>query len=304
MPLSPACLVNGSATTNGVNVAASAGLTIALASTAGVKLWSLTCIGTDDTSSASTVTAGLTVVGSPTFSATGTAGALGTTYRFQSVVGINALGYDANGVPQPSYTTTFGVYVETSLGYRVLAINEKLEGSAAFGWVTTVNAIIRGASAGGAGNTVVVQSNGVAVAGGPFATINVNGGGASNVGGIATFATVVPPVIANVVGPITYTMTAAPLTRLFCDCSAGVVAVVDGGLATSQSQVEIIDSHDDGAGGGSFGIHAASFTPHGAEKVGTPGAPATYAAAITLAVPGASATLRRDASSAHWTISS
>src|SRR4051812_21972208 len=134
MPLpapSPTCTVDSSSTLNGVNVTAAATVTIALADTSGVKQWAITCIYTDDLLSATTVTSGLTV-DDVTKTATFTAPAAGSALIFQSVVN---RGKDANGVVDPSLTTTFAVFVLTAGAYRVGAFNETLEGNAAFGWV-------------------------------------------------------------------------------------------------------------------------------------------------------------------------
>ena len=72
--------------------------------------------------------------------ATFTAPGAGSALIFQSQV--NG-GKNPNGTTNPAYTTTFGVYVLTSAGNRVAATNERAEGSAAYGWVTKINALIR-----------------------------------------------------------------------------------------------------------------------------------------------------------------
>lgn len=151
---SPNCLVNGSSTINGVDVAASTPYTIALADVAGVKTWSLQCIGTDELLSATTITGGLSI-NFTTFTATATSPEIGSALIFRSVV--NG-GRNTNGQDDPLLTTTFGVYVQSVAETRVGALNETLEGSAAFGWTTKFNAIVRKAI--GSGNVVqTIYSN-------------------------------------------------------------------------------------------------------------------------------------------------
>jgi hypothetical protein len=142
---SPTCTVNATATTGGVNVTASTIVTITLQSTAGVSTWSISCVGTDDTNTASAINGSLTV-NAVAQTASFTAPAAGSALVFKSVV--NG-GIDANGVVQPSYATTFGIYVLTAYGKRVVAVNETVEGDGSFGWVTPVNAAIRLAGSGG-----------------------------------------------------------------------------------------------------------------------------------------------------------
>ena len=154
MANSPICTVNGSSTINGVDVTASSLVTIALADTAGVRQWNLSCVSTDELNVAATVTAGLAInLATKTAVFTAPAG-LGSALIFQSV--ING-GVDLNGVAQPSYTTTFKVSVLTASSLRVVAFNESLENSAAFGWTNIINNTIRNytgsAASAGAGLT-------------------------------------------------------------------------------------------------------------------------------------------------------
>lgn len=140
----PTCTVNATSTVNGVDVTGSSTVTIALADTAGVKQWNLTCINTDENHVAATITASLTVdlVGK---TATFTAPSDDCALIFQSKVNN---GRDSNGVLDPSLSTTFGVYVLTMGGQRVGAFDEKTEGNAAFGWVAKVNPVIRASASG------------------------------------------------------------------------------------------------------------------------------------------------------------
>ena len=139
MAISPACTVNSSVPP--VTVATSSTPTIALASTAGVRYWSIQAVGADDLTSLSTINASLSVSG---FSATFTApSSAGRCIIFESIVGISGVGLDADGVSQPSYTTTFKVNLPTAThALHVMATNETLEDNTA-GWVAIVNAIAR-----------------------------------------------------------------------------------------------------------------------------------------------------------------
>jgi hypothetical protein len=153
---SPLVTINGSAQTNGVNVTASSTVTIALASTAGVTNWALTCIGTDENQVAATITSSLSINAS-TKVATFTAPNQSTALIFKSVVN-NSL--DSGGRFDPTLTTTFGVYVLTGASNRLGAVNETIEGSTVFGWISKLNAIVKNPSAAadaGFGNKGIVQ---------------------------------------------------------------------------------------------------------------------------------------------------
>lgn len=144
---SPLCQVKDGAgaygpTLNGVNVTPTHTITIKLADATGVKLWSVACIDTDDLSDADTITAGLTIDSSAK-TASFTAPAAGSALIFQSKIGINALGFNANGAPDATFTTTFAIYTLAASGFRVAAVNETTEGNAKFGTAATINAIIR-----------------------------------------------------------------------------------------------------------------------------------------------------------------
>src|SRR5882762_7247620 len=111
MAVSPICTVNGSSTTNGVNVTPSASVTIALVSTAGVGTWSIQCTSTDETNVVATINASISA-NFATKTATFTAPANGAALIFQSRVngGVN----QQTGIQDPSLTTTFGVYTTTT----------------------------------------------------------------------------------------------------------------------------------------------------------------------------------------------
>lgn len=139
---SPICTVQdgagaAQATTNGVDVTPTNTVTIALATTAGADVWTLTCIGTDETSVAATVTSGLTI-NQTTKTATFTAPAAGKSYLFRSTV--------RSSGSADSYSATFKVCTLTSDLLRVAALGETVENSASFGWVPIVNQTARGLS--------------------------------------------------------------------------------------------------------------------------------------------------------------
>jgi hypothetical protein len=92
-----------------------------------------------------------------TKTATFVAPILGNALIFQSVVNF---GVDLQETPQPSYTTTFGVYVLTTSGFRVSAAGETIEGDLNFGWTSKFNNLIRNytATAGSAGDGMVFSS--------------------------------------------------------------------------------------------------------------------------------------------------
>jgi hypothetical protein len=145
---SPLCQVKDGAgayqpTTDGVDVTPGNTVTINLISSAGVILWEIACITTDDESDAATVDASL-VINQPAKTATFTAPAAGRAYRFRSR--INS-GIDANGVAQPTYTTTFGVYTLTLEGRSVVALDETFERHSTKGWGASINDVIRNPTA-------------------------------------------------------------------------------------------------------------------------------------------------------------
>lgn len=144
----PACEVkNGGAayvgTSGGVNITPAATIIIRLIDTS-ADSWSIECVYTDETSVAATVTSSL-VIDTALRTATFTAPSAGKAYIFRSKVN-NGVG--ADGKIKSSYTTTFGVYTLTAGGDRVVAVNETTEGGA-FGWITSINDLIRNPSGGG-----------------------------------------------------------------------------------------------------------------------------------------------------------
>jgi hypothetical protein len=151
---SPTCTIGGVATP--VDVTAGSTVNGALASPAGALYWSLVCTATDESNTAAAINATLSVnQGAKTFSFT--APGVGSSVICTSTVGVKGLGLDANGVWQPSFSTTFKVNVKAGNGLRVLAFNELLEQSS-FGWLSELNAGIRSAG----GGTATVTGTGFA----------------------------------------------------------------------------------------------------------------------------------------------
>ena len=138
---SPTCTVNATPTTNGVDVSASSTVSIALVDSTGVSSWSITCTSTDDLNTTSAVNATLSV-DNVNFTASYTQPFTSTGSAVQFTSAVNG-GVDSNGVSQPSYSTTFGVFVLDTLGTRLFFPNETYESSAQYGVVKDLNAIGR-----------------------------------------------------------------------------------------------------------------------------------------------------------------
>lgn len=142
---SPTCQVKEGAgayqsTTFGVDVSVSGSITIKLADITDVDSWSIQCVTTDDTNVAASINGSLSV-DNTTKTATFTApAAAGAALRFRSVVNN---GLDVNGVVDDDLSTTFCIYVRTPIGRRVLAMDETIEGHPDFGWIQSLNKIIR-----------------------------------------------------------------------------------------------------------------------------------------------------------------
>jgi len=171
---SPICTVNSTATTNGVDVTGGSTVTIQLANLGGVKQWAISCIGTDELNSPTTITAGLSI-NQTTKTATFTAPASACALIFQSIANAGL----TNGVADPTLATTFGVYVDTGLGYRVGAFGETTEGNAAVGWTAKFNPVVRNALAGpaSAGNGINFNTGAYSVKPDPEASIVVTSSG-------------------------------------------------------------------------------------------------------------------------------
>jgi len=137
----PTCTVNASTTP--VDVSASSTITIALASPAGARFWSVACSSTDELSSTATINATIAINQTNKTATATLPGTLGTAYIFTSTVGILGLGLDANGIQQDALSTTFKVNVKASNGARVLAEDETFEQNPAAGWVAVINPLLR-----------------------------------------------------------------------------------------------------------------------------------------------------------------
>jgi hypothetical protein len=164
--VSPACEIKEGAgayqsTDGGFDATPAATITIHLIDSS-ADSWSISCITTDDTSVAATVTSGLTI-NTVARTATFTAPVAGKAYRFRSQV--NG-GIGANGRIDSTLTTTFCVYTLTG-GRRVIAADETTEGDATFGWIVWLNDIIRNpATATPAGSDTQLQYNNASAMGG------------------------------------------------------------------------------------------------------------------------------------------
>jgi hypothetical protein len=147
-------------------VSAGASFTIALANPSGAQYWSISCTSTDELNTAAAVNTTL-VVNQSTKTATCTAPVgTGSALIFTSTVGVLGVGTDANKTRQQAFTTTFKVNVLTGAGSAVLAANELSEQNAAFGWISLINALIRGTAISlptppGSGTTVLTDTSGV-----------------------------------------------------------------------------------------------------------------------------------------------
>ncbi len=144
----PACQVKDGAgsfgpTTYGVDVTPTNTITIDLIDKA-CDSWTIECLTTDELSDASAVNTELASTINPTTrQATFTAPAAGRAYRFESVVN-QGIGQD--GTRQSTYRTTFAVYTLTGGGNRVIAADEETEGHPVFGYLGTLNNLIRNPS--------------------------------------------------------------------------------------------------------------------------------------------------------------
>lgn len=186
---SPTCEVKDGAsayvaTANGVDVTPGATVVIRLASIADVEAWNITCISTDDTSSADTVTASLSI-DADAKTATFTAPAPGKTYRFRSRVNS---GVDVNGVARATYATTFTIHTRFN-GRRVISFDETTEGDSSFGWTKWQNDLIRSLPSGVASGTWADFAAGGGGGGGDFQLYGANNHFITYQGGSAVGAT-------------------------------------------------------------------------------------------------------------------
>ena len=161
--ISPLCLINNIPQENGLNVAPSSVVTIALASAVGVNNWTLSVFGTDELTTPPMITMGTG------FTATFTMPNYeGSAIILQSVVNNSQ---DPSGTFNSSLNTTLGVYTLTFDGYRVGAVGETFEGSNIYGWTSKFNPIIRAKGGGPTG----IGNNGATGATGPQGATGVQG---------------------------------------------------------------------------------------------------------------------------------
>lgn len=148
--VSSASLGGWTTTENGINVLAGETVSVRLIDPAGIRLWELDVIDSDELVTAPAVTQAAGVSATATFTAPVSPSG-GWALVIRSRVGFLTLGWNARSEPVDAYTTTFGVYLRTSESLRLGAKDETFEGSAAFGWVVKINELTRRAPATGTG---------------------------------------------------------------------------------------------------------------------------------------------------------
>jgi hypothetical protein len=133
-------------TTGGVDVTPGNTISIRLQSTSGVSQWQLEVFGVDEI----TATAPSLTSVNPTTHVVATPFTT-VTFPMPSGVGIGrALVFRSsiNGGGTSALVTTFGLFTLTTLGVRVAAVNQTLEGDPTFGWAAIVNPALRGPGGG------------------------------------------------------------------------------------------------------------------------------------------------------------
>ena len=150
MPLSPLCQVQDGVgsfvdTTNGVDVTPGNTISIRLTDSSSVVEWYLEIIGTDELSTAPTLTDVNSVSHLVTTPATT------VTFIFPTNTG-RAVGFKSTvtGVGGP-LEVTFGTYSLTSFSTRVGFVTETREGDVDYGWATKLNPLIRSGGGGTGG---------------------------------------------------------------------------------------------------------------------------------------------------------
>jgi len=137
---SPICNVDGNSAVNAVTVTAGTTVTIALADTAGVTQWNLTCLTTDGLNTAFAINSALSINLINKTATLAVPVGLGSAFIFESKVND---GLDINGILNPTYTTTFKINVLTASGLPVTAFDEKMEQNRSYGWTEIINNMIR-----------------------------------------------------------------------------------------------------------------------------------------------------------------
>jgi len=140
---------NGDSQLEGVDIVAGDPITIQLTDLSGVSRWTCRCISTDESQNSDDINAGITINhATRTASLTAPVPTDGCALIFESIVNDQR---DLNGRFVPEWRTTFGIFVLTSGGRRVLASGQKTEGDSQFGWTPNINDAIRVLSSGKAG---------------------------------------------------------------------------------------------------------------------------------------------------------
>jgi hypothetical protein len=142
MLISPLCLVADGAgpfnpPANGVNVGQNHTISIKLVDATGVDKWYLQVIGTDELSTAPS----LTNVNPSTNQVT-TPNAT-VTFTYPNAQGRALLFMSTVTGPGGPLISTFAIYTLTSFGKRVASTGEQREGNTSFGWATLLNPILR-----------------------------------------------------------------------------------------------------------------------------------------------------------------
>lgn len=135
-------------TNDGVNSTPGAAIIIRLVSGAGVNTWSIRCLTTDQTLVADVITGSLIVDPLLKTASFGAPTARPKAMIFESIV--NG-GVDINGRSRSDYRSTFGLYIPTTAGVRVIAANETTESNSDFGWIVSINDVIANGGGGGGG---------------------------------------------------------------------------------------------------------------------------------------------------------
>jgi hypothetical protein len=137
-------------TEDGIDVLGGETVSVRLVDSAGIRLWELDIISSDELVAAPAITQAPSVSGTATFTAPASP-AGGWVLIVRSQVGVHALGHDLRNQPQDDYVATFGVHLPTAESLRLVAENETYEGSSEFGWMPKINELIRRAPATGTG---------------------------------------------------------------------------------------------------------------------------------------------------------
>lgn len=136
------CLVDGYQTNlQAVNVSPSSSVIIYLNDDTGVNDWSITCFDTDELQDSTNITNSLSVNQlNKTASFTFPSESTGSTLLFRSVINN---GIDVNGKVQTGYSYEFAICSLSPSNLRLLAKNETIHTDRVFGWIVSLNKLIR-----------------------------------------------------------------------------------------------------------------------------------------------------------------